>query len=94
VVALASPGAVYAKTAANIRELIGFGAKVVVVGDAAAAAEFADTAFATVAMPTTADFVAPILYAIPMQLLAYHVALRKGVDVDRPRNLSKSVIGE
>ena len=48
----------------------------------------------TVTMPTVDPFVAPILYAIPVQMLAYHVAVLKGTDVDQPRNLAKSVTVE
>jgi len=45
-------------------------------------------------LPSVDPFVAPILYAIPVQLLAYHVAVHKGTDVDQPRNLAKSVTVE
>jgi glucosamine--fructose-6-phosphate aminotransferase (isomerizing) len=49
---------------------------------------------ATIALPKVDPFVAPILYAIPVQLLAYHTAVLKGTDVDQPRNLAKSVTVE
>ncbi len=49
---------------------------------------------ATIALPAVDPFVAPILYAIPAQLLAYHTAVIKGTDVDQPRNLAKSVTVE
>ena len=48
----------------------------------------------TMVLPAVDPFVAPILYAIPVQLLAYHVAVAKGTDVDQPRNLAKSVTVE
>jgi glucosamine--fructose-6-phosphate aminotransferase (isomerizing) len=48
----------------------------------------------TVTLPSVDDFVTPILYAIPVQLLAYHTAVAKGTDVDQPRNLAKSVTVE
>ena len=51
-------------------------------------------AAATIELPAVDPFVAPILYAIPVQLLAYHVAVIKGTDVDQPRNLAKSVTVE
>ena len=51
-------------------------------------------AAATIELPTVDPFVAPILYAIPVQLLAYHTAVLKGTDVDQPRNLAKSVTVE
>ena len=50
--------------------------------------------WATISLPTVDPFVAPILYAIPVQLLAYHAAVTKGTDVDQPRNLAKSVTVE
>ena len=51
-------------------------------------------AFATIAMPACDPFVQPILYSVPVQLLAYHAAVVKGTDVDQPRNLAKSVTVE
>ena len=62
--------------------------------DAAGAVKLRSFAVEVVVMPTVDPFVAPILYAIPVQLLAYHVALLKGTDVDQPRNLAKSVTVE
>ena len=50
--------------------------------------------WATITMPDVSEFTAPIIYAVPMQLLAYHTALSKGTDVDQPRNLAKSVTVE
>ena len=49
---------------------------------------------ATIAMPEMDAFIAPMLYALPLQLLAYHAAVAKGTDVDQPRNLAKSVTVE
>ena len=64
-------------------------------GEPALCAEaLGDLAAATIELPTVDSFVAPILYAIPVQLLAYHVAVIKGTDVDQPRNLAKSVTVE
>jgi len=51
-------------------------------------------AAATIELPAVDPYVAPILYTIPIQLLAYHVAVLKGTDVDQPRNLAKSVTVE
>ena len=51
-------------------------------------------AFASITLPKVSPLVAPILYAIPIQLLAYHVAALKGTDIDQPRNLAKSVTVE
>jgi len=60
----------------------------------AGAREAADGVWRTIVMPDVHDMFAPILYAIPAQLLAYHTAVRKGTDVDQPRNLAKSVTVE
>ena len=53
-----------------------------------------DGAWATIDVDTVDPFIAPILYAVPIQLLAYHTAVSKGTDVDQPRNLAKSVTVE
>ena len=66
----------------------------IVFSDAAGAAKLQGIASHTVVLPTVDPFVAPILYAIPVQVLAYHVAVLKGTDVDQPRNLAKSVTVE
>ena len=57
-------------------------------------ARLGDGAAFTLELPEIDPFVAPILYALPVQLLAYHVAVLKGTDVDQPRNLAKSVTVE
>jgi len=94
VIVLAPPGALFEKTLSNVQEVIARGGKVVFMSDAAGVARLADQAWASVAMPLVDDFVAPLLYAIPVQLLAYHTAVVKGTDVDQPRNLAKSVTVE
>jgi hypothetical protein len=63
----------------------------IVFSDAAGAAKLRGIAVETITLPTVDPFVAPMLYTIPVQLLAYHVAVLKGTDVDQPRNLAKSV---
>ncbi len=94
VVVVAPNDELFEKTASNVQEAIARGGQVVMISDAEGVAHFADTAFATVTLPKVKPFVAPILYAIPMQLLAYHIAALKGTDVDQPRNLAKSVTVE
>ena len=64
------------------------------LSDAQGVAELGDYAWRSVTLPTVDPFVAPILYAVPVQLLAYHTAVLKGTDVDQPRNLAKSVTVE
>ena len=77
-----------------MQEIMARGARVVFLSDDAGIAKLGDAAEASIALPTVDPFVAPILYALPVQLLAYHVAVAKGTDVDQPRNLAKSVTVE
>jgi len=77
---------------ANRQEL--FGGRVVMISDTAGVARLADRLAFGIAVPNCDPFVAPLLYAIPIQLLAYHTAVLKGTDVDQPRNLAKSVTVE
>ncbi len=85
---------VFEKTASNVQEVAARGGKVLVLSDAAGLKKLAARAWATIELPKVDPFVAPILYAIPVQLLAYHAAVAKGTDVDQPRNLAKSVTVE
>ncbi|MCY4498493.1 MAG: glutamine--fructose-6-phosphate aminotransferase, partial [Rhodospirillaceae bacterium] len=85
---------VFEKTASNMEEVIARGARVVFLSDQAGIDRLGDMAAAAVQLPAVDPVVAPILYAIPVQLLAYHVAVIKGTDVDQPRNLAKSVTVE
>ena len=94
VIVCAPSGPLFEKTASNVQEVIARGGKVVFMSDAAGVERLASQAWASVAMPLVDDFVAPLLYAIPVQLLAYHTAVVKGTDVDQPRNLAKSVTVE
>lgn len=84
------------KTAANVQEVVARGGKVIFLSDGPGIAKMKAQAkpWATIALPTVDPFVAPILYSIPVQLLAYHAAVAKGTDVDQPRNLAKSVTVE
>jgi len=82
------------KTASNLQEVIARGGRVVFLSDADGLRKLGDKAFAAIELPKVDPFVAPILYAIPVQLLAYHTAVIKGTDVDQPRNLAKSVTVE
>ena len=94
VIAIAPSGPLFEKTASNLQEAAARGGKIIVLSDAAGVAKLKGIATETVTMPTVDPFVAPILYAIPVQMLAYHVAVLKGTDVDQPRNLAKSVTVE
>ncbi len=84
----------FEKTASNVQEVMARGGRVIMVSDAEGVARLADGTIAGIALPACDPFVAPILYAVPLQLLAYHTAVHKGTDVDQPRNLAKSVTVE
>ncbi len=94
VVATAPSGPLFEKTASNLQEAAARGGKLVVFSDAAGAAKLRGIAAEVVVLAAVHPFVAPILYAIPVQMLAYQVAVLKGTDVDQPRNLAKSVTVE
>ena len=94
VVVKAPRDALFEKTVSNMQEVMARDGKVILITDAAGAAEAGDEAWITVVMPTAPAALTPILYAIPAQLLAYHTAVAKGTDVDQPRNLAKSVTVE
>ncbi|HQX28077.1 MAG TPA: glutamine--fructose-6-phosphate transaminase (isomerizing) [Alphaproteobacteria bacterium] len=94
VVALAPSDALFEKTASNIQETIARGGKVLLISDEKGTKALKTQASWTITLGDIHPFIAPILYAIPIQLLAYHVAVAKGTDVDQPRNLAKSVTVE
>ena len=94
VIAIVPSGPLFEKTASNLQEAAARGGQVIVFSDAEGAAKLRGIATETVVLPAVDPFVAPILYAIPVQVLAYHVAVLKGTDVDQPRNLAKSVTVE
>jgi glutamine---fructose-6-phosphate transaminase (isomerizing) len=94
VIVVAPRDHLFEKTASNLQEVVARGGKVVLLSDAEGVAELGAYAWKTVTLPTVDPFVAPILYAVPMQLLAYHTAVLKGTDVDQPRTLAKSVTVE
>lgn len=94
VVVLAPRDKLFDKTVSNMQEVMARGGKVVLITDAAGAASAGSDAWKVIQMPEVDDLLAPILYALPAQLLAYHTAVAKGTDVDQPRNLAKSVTVE
>ncbi len=94
VIVLAPSDEWFEKTASNIQETKARGGQVILIADAKGIAKAGSLATATIEIPESHPFVTPILYSIPVQLLAYYVAVRKGTDVDKPRNLAKSVTVE
>jgi glutamine---fructose-6-phosphate transaminase (isomerizing) len=94
VIALAPHDALYQKTASNLQEVIARKGRVALITDAQGAIEMQREAWRTVEMPAIDPFISPIVYAVAVQLIAYHAAVAKGTDVDQPRNLAKSVTVE
>ncbi|MEL6236541.1 MAG: glutamine--fructose-6-phosphate transaminase (isomerizing) [Pseudomonadota bacterium] len=94
VIVFAPRDGVFDKTVSNLQEVLARGARILLVTDAEGADAAGDDALATVVMPSVERFIAPLVYAIPAQLIAYHAAIAKGTDVDQPRNLAKSVTVE
>ena len=94
VIVLAPSGPLFEKTVSNMQEVRARGGKIVLISDAKGIAEAGEGCLATIEMPEVHPLIAPIVYAVPVQLLAYHTAVLKGTDVDQPRNLAKSVTVE
>jgi glutamine---fructose-6-phosphate transaminase (isomerizing) len=94
VIVIAPSGPLFEKTVSNMQEVQARGGKVVLISDAEGIAAAGEGTIAAIEMPNVHPLIAPLVYAIPVQLLAYHVAVAKGTDVDQPRNLAKSVTVE
>jgi glucosamine--fructose-6-phosphate aminotransferase (isomerizing) len=94
VIVLAPSGPLFEKTVSNMQEVRARGGKVVLISDKAGIAEAGEGCLAAIEMPRVHPLIAPLVYAVPVQLLAYHTAVVKGTDVDQPRNLAKSVTVE
>ena len=93
-IVLAPSGPLFDKTVSNMQEAQARGAQVVLISDADGIAQAGENTIATIELPKVHPLIAPLVYAVPVQLLAYHVAVAKGTDVDQPRNLAKSVTVE
>ncbi len=94
VVVMAPRDTLFDKTVSNMQEVMARRGKVILVSDDRGITEASDGVWDTIRMPHIHTSLAPILYAVPAQLLAYHTAVAKGTDVDQPRNLAKSVTVE
>ncbi|MCA0889796.1 glutamine--fructose-6-phosphate transaminase (isomerizing) [Qipengyuania flava] len=94
VIVLAPSGPLFEKTVSNMEEVRARGGQVVLISDADGLEQAGEGCLATIEMPKVHPLIAPLVYAVPVQLLAYHVACVKGTDVDQPRNLAKSVTVE
>ncbi|MEE9380528.1 MAG: glutamine--fructose-6-phosphate transaminase (isomerizing) [Hyphomonadaceae bacterium] len=94
VVFVAPHDRLFEKSLSNLQEVAARRGEVILITDEAGKAEAGDAPAHTIVLPVCDPFIAPILYALPVQMLAYHVAVEKGTDVDQPRNLAKSVTVE
>jgi glutamine---fructose-6-phosphate transaminase (isomerizing) len=94
VIVVAPPGELFEKTASNLQETAARSAEVILISDEEGLNRAGAKAAIKLSLPLCHPFAAPILYAVPVQLLAYYAAAAKGTDVDQPRNLAKSVTVE
>ena len=94
IIGIAPSGPLFEKTASNLQEAHARGGRIILISDAAGVAKLKHITVDALILPDIHPFAAPLLYSIPVQLLAYHVAVLKGTDVDQPRNLAKSVTVE
>jgi glucosamine--fructose-6-phosphate aminotransferase (isomerizing) len=93
IIVVAPSDALFEKTISNMQESIARGGKVLLISDAQGIAR-AGKVWHAIEVPNADPLIAPILYSVPIQLLAYYAAVAKGTDVDQPRNLAKSVTVE
>jgi glucosamine--fructose-6-phosphate aminotransferase (isomerizing) len=94
VIVIAPHDAVFEKTVSNMQEVAARGGRIILITDEKGALDTGLDTMATIVMPSAHPIVAPIVHAVPIQLLAYHTAVFMGKDVDQPRNLAKSVTVE
>ncbi|SIR12737.1 SIS domain-containing protein, partial [Rhizobium sp. RU33A] len=84
----------FEKTVSNMQEVAARGGKIIFITDEKGATASKLETMATIVLPVVAEIISPMVYSIPIQLLAYHTAVFMGTDVDQPRNLAKSVTVE
>ncbi len=94
VIVIAPSDRLYEKTVSNMQEVAARGGRIILISDAEGAKNASVDTMATIVLPEMADFITPLLYAQPVQMLAYYTAVFMGTDVDQPRNLAKSVTVE
>ncbi len=94
VIVIAPHDAVYEKTMSNMQEVAARGGRLILIGDSRIERDFASEADAVIVMPDMAPDFAAMVYAVPVQMIAYHTAVFMGKDADQPRNLAKSVTVE
>jgi glucosamine--fructose-6-phosphate aminotransferase (isomerizing) len=94
VIVIAPHDRIYEKTVSNMQEVAARGGRIILITDKKGAAAATVKTLDTIVLPDVPEFIAPIVYSVPIQLLAYHTAVLMGTDVDQPRNLAKSVTVE
>jgi glucosamine--fructose-6-phosphate aminotransferase (isomerizing) len=94
VIVIAPHDALFEKTVSNMHEVMARGGRVILISDKRGIDLAGDNCWAHLVVPEVDPFIAPLICALPIQLLAYHTAVAKGTDVDQPRNLAKSVTVE
>ncbi|MDA8775876.1 glutamine--fructose-6-phosphate transaminase (isomerizing) [Alphaproteobacteria bacterium] len=94
IITIAPDDELFEKTVSNMQEVLARGGRVIMLGSEEGIEKAGEGCMATIKLPVLDPFISPILYALPLQLLAYYAAVAKGTDVDQPRNLAKSVTVE
>jgi glucosamine--fructose-6-phosphate aminotransferase (isomerizing) len=94
VIVIAPHDRIFEKTVSNMQEVAARGGRIILITDREGAAQASVKALETIVLPDVPELIAPLIYALPIQLLAYHTAVFMGTDVDQPRNLAKSVTVE
>ncbi|MGU3401144.1 glutamine--fructose-6-phosphate transaminase (isomerizing) [Brucellaceae bacterium D45D] len=94
VIVIAPSDRLYEKTVSNMQEVAARGGRIILITDKKGAASASIDTMATIVLPDVPEFITPLVYALPIQMLAYHTAVLMGTDVDQPRNLAKSVTVE
>ena len=94
VIVIAPHDRVFDKTVSNMQEVAARGGRIILITDTRGAAAAGIKTMETIVLPDVPDLITPLVYALPIQLLAYHTAVFMGTDVDQPRNLAKSVTVE
>jgi glucosamine--fructose-6-phosphate aminotransferase (isomerizing) len=94
VIVIAPRDDLFEKTVSNMQEVAARGGKIILITDAKGAAQVSVKTMETIILPDVPEIISPIIYALPIQMLAYYAAVFMGTDVDQPRNLAKSVTVE
>ena len=94
VVIIAPPDDLFTKTLSNLREVASRGSKIILISSKGGVEQAKDYIDSAIIVPEVHAMLSPVLYTLPLQFLAYHVAVFKGTDIDQPRNLAKSVTVE